>query len=377
MTGKTKREIDINQYGIMEVYALIIAGGVGARFWPRSRERSPKQLLDIVGPGTMLQNTIARLNPLVPAERILIVTNSMQADEMRRQTPAIPHANILIEPVGRNTAPAIAFGAEILKRRAGEVVMVVLPADHLVQDVAAFQEVLQRAIRVAEESRGLVTVGITPTRPETGYGYIQFDDGDPANPWADAGAWPVKTFAEKPNVVTARRFLESGDFLWNSGMFVFRVSSILNGVAEHLPDMSEEFHRLRPSIDTPGFEQALDSMYRQLHSISIDYGIMEKAANRYILPAQFGWNDLGSWDEVYNVSPHDDRRNSIAGNVIARDAAGCLISATRNRPVAVIGIEDAIVISTDDAVLVCKRGRSQEVKDIVDQLRKNNMTGYL
>ena len=360
----------------MNVYGLIIAGGVGARFWPRSRERSPKQLLEILGRGTMLQNTIARLHPLISPENIIVITNATQVLELRKQVPAIPEENIIVEPVGRNTAPAIALGAELLKKRARDSVMVVLPADHLVQDVETFQDVLRRAIHVAVKSRGLVTVGIRPTRPETGYGYIQYDDF-PDSRYEKFGAFPVKTFAEKPNKETARRFIRSGDFLWNSGMFIWKVSSIINSFAEYMPDMFEEFHRLRPLIGTPEYDQALRDVYPQIRSISIDYGIMEKAEKRFIIPAEFGWNDLGSWDEVYRLSPKDDHGNTFQGNVFVRDAANCHIATTSRRLTAAIGVEDLTIITTDDAVLVCKRGRSQEVKEIVDDLRKNNLRKYL
>jgi mannose-1-phosphate guanylyltransferase len=361
----------------MNVYGLIIAGGVGARFWPRSRERSPKQLLEILGQGTMLQNTVARLHPIIPPENVMIVTNELQVQELRKQVPGIPDENIVVEPVGRNTAPAIALGAELLKARAGDAVMVVLPADHLVHDVEAFQAVLRNAIHVAVKSRGLVTIGIKPTRPETGYGYIQFEDAVEDNRYARYGAYPVKTFAEKPNKETARSFISSGDFLWNSGMFIWKVSAILNNFAEHLPDMLEEFHRIRPLAGTAEYWQKLAAFYPQIRSISIDYGIMEKAERRFILPAEFGWNDLGSWDEVYRLSEKDAHNNIFQGNVFIRDVSNCHISTTPKRLAAAIGVEDLSIIATDDAVLVFKHGRSQEVKDIVDELRKKALRKYL
>jgi len=361
----------------MKVYALIIAGGVGARFWPRSRERTPKQLLEIVGEGTMIQNTVYRLEPVIPPEQVYVVTNAVQAAEVRRQLPRLPEENTLVEPAGRNTAPAIAYGAEVLRHRAGNVVMVVLPADHLVRDVATFQDVLRRAIRTAVRTRGLVTIGIRPTRPETGYGYIQYDDGARDESVKALGAYPVRTFAEKPNIATAEKFLESGDFLWNSGMFIFKTSVVLNNIAEYLPDISEEFHRLRQSIDTPAFAPALDVAYRSMRAISIDYGVMEKAGNRFILPAEFGWNDLGSWDEAYRVAEKDDSENVLQGRVLVRDVRGCHISTTRKRLAAAIGIENLTIIDTDDALLVCARDRSQEVRDIVEALRKSGQAKHL
>ena len=361
----------------MDAYALIIAGGVGARFWPRSREHSPKQLLEIIGSGTMIQNTVYRMDPIIPQERILVITSAQQEDGVRKQLPQLPPENIIVEPFGRNTAPAIGLGAEILKKRVGDAVMVVLPADHLVHDIASFQETLKNAISVAEKSRGFVTIGVTPTRPETGYGYIQFNKADDDRPYADEHAYDVVTFAEKPNLETAQRFLESGDFVWNSGMFIWRVSTIVNGIADHLPELSEELGRLSEHIDTDHFPEALVSAYGEMRPISIDYGVMEKATHRFVLPADFGWNDLGSWDEVARLFPKDDDDNAAEGGVFLRDVSNCHVSTVNGRYAAVIGAEDLIVIDTADAVLVCKKGRSQEVKDVVDHLRKKGLDQYL
>ncbi len=361
----------------METYALIIAGGVGARFWPRSREHSPKQLLEIFGSGTMIQNTVYRLDPIVPKENILIVTGALQADEVRRQLPQIPAENILVEPFGRNTAPAVALGAQILHKRVGDAMMVVLPADHLVHDIVAFQETLRNAIAVADSSRGFVTIGVTPTRPETGYGYIQFQKDEVDRPHAAHHGYSVVTFAEKPNLETARRFLESGDFVWNSGMFIWRVSTILNGIVDYLPELADELHKLEEAIDTPEFPKALERAYGEMRPISIDYGIMEKAENRYVIPADFGWNDLGSWDEVARLFPKDENDNATSENVYLRDVVNCHVSTTGGRFAAVVGVEDLLIIDTDDAVLVCRKGGSQEVKEVVDYLRKKGLTQYL
>jgi mannose-1-phosphate guanylyltransferase len=361
----------------MDVYGLIIAGGVGARFWPRSRERSPKQLLEIIGRGTMIQNTVYRLDPIIPQDRIYIVTNALQAEEIKKQLPQIPQENILMEPAGRNTAPAISFAAEVLRKRVGDAVMVVLPADHLIHDIEAFQETLRNAIQVAVDSKGLVTIGIKPTHPETGYGYIQLNNDEAATPYHAVGAYPVVTFAEKPSLETAKRFLESGDFVWNSGMFIFKVSSILNSIAEYLPEISEEFHALRAHIDTAGFPRFLEKAYREMHSISIDYGVMEKASNRFVIPSEFGWNDLGSWDEVYRILPKDEAGNAFHGDLYLRESKNCHVFSGGNRFIAMIGLENVTVIDTKDALLVCKRGDSQKVKEVVDYLRKKGGTQYL
>jgi mannose-1-phosphate guanylyltransferase len=361
----------------MDAYAMIIAGGVGARFWPRSREHSPKQLLEIIGSGTMLQNTVYRLDPVIPKERIYIITNAVQAEEVRRQLPYVPAENIIIEPFGRNTAPAIGLGAEVLRKRAGDSIMVVLPADHLVHDIVAFQETLRNAISLAEQSRGYVTIGIHPTRPETGYGYIQFDKSERDRPFADQNAWSVVTFAEKPNPETAQRFLDSGDFVWNSGMFVWRVSTIMNGIADHLPELAEELHRLRDSIDTERFTATLERVWGEMRPISVDYGVMENVDNRYVIPSDFGWNDLGSWDEVARIFPKDEHENALSGSVLVRDSRNCHVSATAERFVAAIGIEDMIIIDSGDALLVCRKGRTQEVKEVVDYLKKKGLKRYL
>ncbi|MAT38513.1 MAG: mannose-1-phosphate guanylyltransferase [Ectothiorhodospiraceae bacterium] len=360
----------------MDIHALIIAGGVGARFWPRSRERSPKQLLRILGEGTMIQNTVARLNPIVPEQNILIITNALQADEVQRQLPQIPPENIIIEPAGRNTAPAVALGAEILTKRHGDAKMIVLPSDHIIHDVKEFHNVLDRAVRLADEQDGLVTIGIKPTHPETGYGYIQFDN-DESEERDLHGGHPVKTFAEKPNLATAEKFLASGDFVWNSGMFIWKASTVRRSIAEFLPDISDEIQRLHGSVDTDRFYHDLEVAYREMRGISIDYGIMEKAENRYVIPADFGWNDLGSWDEVYRLKEKDGTGIAEEGTVISIDVNNAHLVAGEGRVLAAIGVEDVSIIDTNDSVLVFKHGHSQTVKEVVDYLRKNNMSDYL
>ncbi len=361
----------------MDIFAVIMAGGVGARFWPRSRERSPKQLLEIIGNGTMIQNTAYRLDPLVAKERILVITNRHQAAEVQRQLPQVREENIVVEPYGRNTAPAIALAAQIMCRRHGDAVMIALPADHIVHDIRAFHAVLEKAIRVAEQSNGLVTIGITPTHPETGYGYIQYRDEAKDNPYHAQGVYRVKTFAEKPNLETARHFLESGDFVWNSGMFIWKCSAILEAMARHMPEVHDEIRRLAPAIDTDAFPEALESAYHEIRGISIDYGVMEKATNTYVIPGEFGWSDLGSWDEVFRMHPKDEQGNTLLGTVFSKENRNCYISGPKEKIIAAIGCGDLIVIDTADALLICRAGRSQEVKEVVDHLRRKQMNDYL
>lgn len=359
-----------------QVFAVIMAGGVGSRFWPRSRERTPKQLLEIFGSGTMIQNTVARIQPLVSHVNTFVVTNALQYDALLTQLPLVPKENILTEPVGRNTAPCIGLAASWIERIDPDAIMVVLPADHLIRDEKEFVRILNTAVEVADKSEGLLTIGIKPSRPETGYGYIQFSDEETNNPYRNQGVYRVKTFAEKPIQETAERFLVSGDFLWNSGMFVWKVKTILKEIELHLPDLHAELCTLQPTIGTNRYESALEHSYGVLRGISIDYGVMEKAGNVFVVKGDLGWNDVGSWDEVVRLIDTDESGNTARGKVILRNSKNNYIDAG-STIVATIGIEDVIVVVTDDAVLICGKGKSQEVKEIVDYLRRKQMNEYL
>jgi mannose-1-phosphate guanylyltransferase len=359
------------------VFAVIMAGGVGSRFWPRSREKSPKQLLEIIGRGTMIQNTVHRLEQIVDPRDILIVTNRVQKPLIIKQLPHFPDENILAEPMGRNTAPCIGLAAMAIRRHDPRAVMVVSPADHLIQDVEEFTRVMHVAIDTADSSESLLTIGIHPTHPETGYGYIQtfLEDGD-HNPYFSRGVLRVKTFAEKPNLQTAERFLASGDFLWNSGMFVWRVDVILRQIELLLPELYAELTKIDRAMGTPQHQAVLEMAYGLMRGISIDYGVMEKAGAVYVIPGKFGWSDIGSWDEVYRVSGKDDNGNCITGKVIQKDTSTSLVFSP-GKLVATIGVSDLIIINTDDALLICKRGRSQDVKEISDYLKRKQMNEYL
>jgi mannose-1-phosphate guanylyltransferase len=361
----------------MNIYAVIMAGGVGSRLWPRSREKSPKQLLHILGEGTMIQNTVARLQPMIPYDHIYIVTNRTQVEGLRQQVPQIPAGNIVAEPFGRNTAPCIGLVTAQLRERDPESVMIVLPADHWIQNVGEFQQKLRLAVDAAYQLQGLVTLGITPTRPETGYGYIQQSDRrDDANPFFDQGLRRVLTFAEKPDLPTAERFLASGDFLWNSGMFVWRIDTIAEAFRCYLPELYEQIESIQVAAGSDDYMERLDSIYGQIHPISIDYGIMEKAENVYVTQCEFGWSDVGSWDETYRLSRKDADGNSIVGDVVTIDTARCFIR-TAGRMVATVAVEDLIVVDTDDALLICRRGESQRVQGVVDYLRRKKINSLL
>ena len=361
----------------MNLYAVIMAGGVGSRLWPRSRERSPKQLLHIVGEGTMIQNTVARLQPMVPYENIFIVTNRAQVGAFREQLPQIPESNLIAEPFGRNTAPCIALASVLLSERDPSGVMVVLPADHFIANVRDFQQQLKTACDAAYETRSLVTMGITPTRPETGYGYIQVGEGDGVEQsLCERGVRRVMTFAEKPDLPTAERFLASGDFLWNSGMFVWRVDVITDAIREFLPEMHEQIQELYDAVGTSRFDDVLEHVYSQIHPISIDYGVMEKAHNALVIRCDFGWSDVGSWDETYRLARKDEEGNSLIGDVVTVDTTGTFIR-TAGKMIATVGVEDLIIVDTPDALLVCRRGESQRVQAVVDYLRRKKITSLL
>lgn len=358
-------------------YGIIMAGGVGARFWPLSRERKPKQFLSIFGNESLIGMTFNRLRKIIDAENIYVVTNEIQKQEILDQLSDLREENIIAEPIGRNTAPCIGLAALHIRKIDPDATMVVLPADHLIQNVNEFIRVLKDAVTIADQSRHLVTIGIQPTRPETGYGYIQFiEENEKKNPYVTKGAYRVKTFAEKPNLSTAERFLESGDFLWNSGMFIWKVESILEEIENLLPDLYDGLDSIDKSIGTDDYAVILDQVYRMIRGISIDYGVMEKAEGVYVLRGEFGWSDVGSWDEVYRVSGKDNQDNAVHGRVIARNSKNNLLHAN-SRTIATFGVDDLIVIETDDAVLVCKRGESQNVKEVVDYIRRKHIDDLL
>ena len=357
------------------VHAVIMAGGIGSRFWPRSRRSHPKQFLSIVSDDTLIQATVARLNGIIPTENIHVVTNERYVDQTRDQLPALPPENVLAEPISRNTAPCIAFAAHHIHRKDLDAVMVVLPADHIIRNVKQFHTALQVGIDKASENHSLVTIGIEPTYPATGYGYIQFDPED-LHEGEDPSALFVKTFAEKPNLETAERFLDSGDFLWNSGMFIWRTDSILHAIERHLPDVHEAFAYLSDyelgTVDTDRLRTAFGSC----PSISIDYGVMERAAKVYVVPGSFGWSDVGDWKAVYDLSEQGPAGNVIEGQAIVHNAARCMISADK-RLVAVVGLNDVIVVDTDDALLVCHKDSTQGVKNVVDYLYTHQLDEYV
>lgn len=355
----------------MKLYAVIMAGGVGSRFWPRSKKKLPKQLLKIFGDRTMIQSTVDRLTGLVDNDNIYVITNALQRDEVIKQLENIPTENIIDEPFGRNTAACIGLASVIISKKDSEAVTVVLPADHIIREKDKFIETIENAAQFAYKSKGLVTIGINPTRPETGYGYIQINDKE-----VSKNIHKVYTFAEKPNYATALRFLESGDFLWNSGMFIWRVDAILDEIKNLMPDLYEGLMKIQSHISQPNFKAELTNVYGQLKKISIDYGIMEKSSKVFLTKGMFTWSDVGSWEEVYQLSEKNEYGNAIIGKVFTDMVADSYIYSP-DKMTAVIGLDNIIVINHDDTLLICRRDKAQNVKEVVDFLKIKKWEEYL
>ncbi len=347
----------------MKTTAVIMAGGKGERFWPKSRTSRPKQFLSLTSDGeTMIQKTVKRLLPVVDMEDIFIVTNSAYTSLVTEQLPEIPTENILAEPCARNTAPCIAFAAAVINRKYNDAVMLVLPSDHLISNEILYADTLKKAVSVAEKDKNLVTIGITPNYPETGYGYINFGE-------EKDGAYSVERFVEKPDLPTAEKYLESGRYLWNSGMFIWKLSSIMNNIHKFMPDIYDGAMKIGESFGTGNFNEVLEREFTSFRSESIDFGIMEKADNIYTIPGNFGWDDVGSWLAVERINDTDGDSNYIDGNVIAEATRHVTICGGK-RLIAAVGIEDIIIVDTEDAVLVCSKNSTQDVKKIIARLKE-------
>jgi mannose-1-phosphate guanylyltransferase len=354
------------------IHAVIIAGGRGTRFWPRSRTRRPKQLLNIVGRDTMLQQTVARLSPLFKPANVWIVTNDEQAAAVRKQAPNLRASHILAEPVGRNTAAAIGLAAIHLLRESGpDARMAVLPADQYIAQPARYREIVAAALAVAEKPGALVVLGIPPTRPETGYGYIEM--GAPTEKSRGEEVLAVRHFTEKPSLPDANQYVASGRYLWNAGMFFWRVSTLLDGLQRHLPKTHIALMRLAETIGTSRYRGTLRRIYPLLENISIDYALLEPASQDpahnsvFALPASVGWSDIGSWAAVYELLASKPGENVSGGRFTTVDAAGNFLWSPK-KFVAAIGVRNLVVVETDDALLVCPRDRAQDVGKIVKWL---------
>jgi mannose-1-phosphate guanylyltransferase len=362
----------------LSAHAVILAGGRGTRFWPRSRTRTPKQLLNIVGKETMLQQTARRLAPVFPPTRLWVVTNDEQVRAVRRNLPRIPARQALSEPVGRNTAAAIALAAIHIQRtaRGADALMAVLPADHFIADAARYQRLVRAALEVAAQGPNLVVLGVPPAHPETGFGYIEraAQTGRPAPP-----VYEVKRFTEKPSVADAQRYVAAGNYYWNAGMFFWRVSTFLDCLQKHLPKTHAALARLAEDIGTSRYARALHRIYPRLESISVDYALMEPAtrvtgadSRVFVIPAEVGWSDIGSWSAVYDLLAKTPGENVSAGPFAAIDAQGNFLWSPK-KFIGAVGVRDLILVETGDAILLCPRSRAQDVGKLVQWLEKRKL----
>jgi mannose-1-phosphate guanylyltransferase len=358
---------------IQNNYVAIMAGGIGSRFWPESRNDYPKQFLDILGTGkSLIQWTYLRFQNICPKENIFIITSEAYIPALKKQIPDLSDENILAEPSRKNTAPCAAYIAYKLRAKNPKANIIMSPADHLIFQEQLFERTLLKACDFAAKNKALCTLGIKPTRPDTGYGYIQYDDT-----LEDEEAYPVRTFTEKPSYELAETFLRSGDFLWNAGIFVWNVQTVIDAIAHYLPEM----HELFTSIDSYNTEQEHNDMatiYPQCNNISIDYGFMEKAKNVFVIPSYFGWCDLGTWNSAYDNHDKDYLGNVVIGkNVMVMDATDCMVKAPDNKLVLLQGLKNMIVVDTKDVLLICERNREQQIKEYVNEVKRAKGDKYL
>jgi mannose-1-phosphate guanylyltransferase len=358
----------------MALHAVIMAGGAGTRFWPESRASHPKQLLALLGEKTLLRGTFERLEGLIAPERTWSVVAEPLAQATARELPEVPPKQILAEPVGRNTAPCVAFAATWISRIDPEAVLVVLPADHHIADAAKFQRAVVVAADIAARGN-LVTVGIEPRRAETGYGYIRVAEDAPEEIRGERVS-RVVSFTEKPDAATAEAFFRSGHYLWNAGIFVFSARAILDAIAEFLPFVASGFADAVNAAGTANERTAIAALYEKVAPISIDHGVMEHAKNLRVVRGDFGWNDVGSWEALSEVLPHDGSLNVVSGKFIGVDSKNLIVHSKRQL-VAALGCDDLIIVATDDVVMVAPREKAQEVRRMVDEVRRRSLKEYL
>jgi mannose-1-phosphate guanylyltransferase len=351
-----------------------MAGGIGSRFWPMSRQDYPKQFLDILNTGkTLIQWTFERFASFIPIENIYVVTSQEYSGIVHEQLPLLPEANILGEPSRKNTAPCIAYISFKLQQTDPKASLIVAPADHLILDKKGFTKVCLEALSFVNKHNAFITLGIKPTYPNTGYGYIQHEQHSVTD-----NVYKVKTFTEKPNLELAKTFLASGDFLWNAGIFVWQVKNIIQAFEKYLPEMFDVFAADKDKFNTEGEKAALEHIYPLCTNISIDFGIMEKADNVYVIPSSFGWGDLGTWNSAYENLEKDYLDNAVAGdNVMVIDATKCMVHAPNHKLVVLQGLDNVIVVDTRDVLLICKRDKEQEIKEYVAEVKRNKGDQYL
>lgn len=348
-------------------YVVIMAGGIGSRFWPFSRTNHPKQFHDVLGVGqSMLQQTAARFEGICPEENIYIVTNKDYYEHVKQQLPFLADDQILLEPIGRNTAPCVAYACYKISMKNPEANVVVAPSDHVILNTDKFKEIISLGLNATANNDILLTLGIRPSRPDTGYGYIQYipKEGDPIK--------KVKTFTEKPHLELAQKFIESGDFVWNAGIFIWNVKSILESFSKFLPEIAEVFEEGKKEYYTTKEQNFINTAYTQCKNISMDYGIMEKAENVYVLLSDFGWSDLGTWKSLYDISEKDKQENVVDANVLLYDTHNCIIKGSKDKLIVVQGLENYIVAEFDGVFMICQKDEEQRVKDFVADARSRH-----
>ena len=355
------------------MYHVILAGGSGARFWPKSRKNIPKQLLKILGDDTLIRLTYNRLKNISNPDHILVVTSKELAKQIHKEIPEIPKENFIIEPSGKNTAPAIGLAAMHILKRDSDAVMGVYPADHIIMGNARFKDVISKAKKMVEQKTSLITIGIKPSYPATGYGYIQYDSKKKTK--VDK-IYKVKTFVEKPGKETAEKFLNSGEFLWNGGMFVWKAEIILLEMKTFMPKLHQTLESIYDTLSTSQYEMALSQAWVLVQPESIDYGILEKARNVYTIEADFKWNDLGSWQSLFSILTKNREQNYYEGDVISLESENNLIISP-NRLTAVVGVKNMAIINLDDATLIIPHEQAEAVKDVVNMLESMNRKEYL
>jgi mannose-1-phosphate guanylyltransferase len=355
----------------MKHYGVIMAGGGGTRFWPLSRMKTPKQLLNLSGNGLMINETIDRITQVIEADNIFIVTNEQQGDKMKVSVENRIHENhILCEPSARNTTACIGYAAFEIMKKYGDGIMCIFPSDHYIKNSKEFSRILKRAIEVAGQDDKLVTIGITPTFPSTGYGYINYDKS------GGMDVFDVNKFVEKPNIETAKGYIASGQYAWNSGMFIWKASTILKNIERFLPKVYQILEKIAESMNTDQEQAVISQLYDNIPSISIDYGVIERSDDVAVVLGDFGWNDVGSWDSLGAIYDVDSNGNIIKGEQVNINTKNC-ITYSEHRLIATIGIENMIVVETEDAILVCSKDQAQHVKDVVEQLRSSGLEQYM
>jgi len=358
-------------------FCVIMAGGIGSRFWPLSRTNMPKQFLDILGTGkTLIQQTVSRFKEICPIENIYIVSNSEYGKMILDQLPEINEDQVLLEPLRKNTAPCIAYANHVINQKNPNASIIVAPSDHLIMDEKEFVTVITKALSFVKDKEALLTLGIQPSRPETGYGYIQVDGSSDIE--GISCLRKVKTFTEKPDLEMAKIFLESGDFFWNSGMFIWSLPSIMKAYAKHLPDMHGLFSDGAEFFGTPQEDSFIEQVYGACDKISIDYGLMEKAENVFVMCADFGWSDLGTWGSLYEHIDSDNYGNTInSPQFLPFSTSNCMIQIPENKLAVIQGLDDYIVVDTEDVLLICRRSDEQNIRQMVDEVKMRGGDKYI